>query len=257
KGDRRERGGRGERQERGGTPDHSGNPGTPGCKGEGEQPQTSAIIDLRNCKQLLAKGENASGQYTIYLENCKALTVFCDMDTDGGGWLVFQKRMDGSVDFYKGWEAYKNGFGNKLSEFWLGNENLHQLTKTGTFTLRVDLEDFEGNKGFAKYSNFRILGESENYRVHFDAYVTGNIGDSFSSHNNQAFTTNDKDNDAYGQNCAVLYKGAWWYKICHHSNLNGLYHKGTHSSYADGINWSTGKGYHYSYKRSEMKIRPE
>lgn len=70
------------------------------------------------------------------------------------------------------------------------------------------------------------------------------------------FTTKDQDNDTWSSNCAVKYKGAWWYRVCHASNLNGVYHHGKHSSYADGVNWSSWKGYHYSAKRAEMKIRP-
>ena len=71
------------------------------------------------------------------------------------------------------------------------------------------------------------------------------------------FTTRDQDNDNFRSNCAIEYKGAWWYNKCHHSNLNGLYLRGSHSSYADGVNWKGWKGHYYSLKRTEMKIRPE
>uniref|UniRef100_A0A670K3Z9 Fibrinogen C-terminal domain-containing protein n=1 Tax=Podarcis muralis TaxID=64176 RepID=A0A670K3Z9_PODMU len=96
----------------------------------------------RSCKELLSKGEFLSGWYTIYLPGCWPLRVFCDMDTDGGGWLVFQKRLDGSVDFYRTWNDYKKGFGNQLSEFWLGNENIHLLTREGNpaFDLGIRVE---------------------------------------------------------------------------------------------------------------------
>ena len=84
----------------------------------------------------------------------------------------------------------------------------------------------------------------------------GTAGDSFSYHRDHAFTTKDRDNDVSSGNCAVSFKGAWWYNSCHDSNLNGVYHLGKHSSYADGVNWNAWKGYHYSAKRAEMKIRP-
>ena len=87
-------------------------------------------------------------------------------------------------------------------------------------------------------------------------FFLGTAGDSFSGHRGYAFSTKDRDNDNDRGNCAVAYKGAWWYSDCHHSNLNGAYHHGKHSSYADGVNWYAWKGYHYSAKRAEMKIRP-
>ena len=86
---------------------------------------------------------------------------------------------------------------------------------------------------------------------------SGSAGDSLVRHGGYSFTTKDQDNDCWGKNCAVIFKGAWWYWECHYSNLNSLYHQGgEHSSYADGINWMHWKGYHYSMKRAEMKIRP-
>uniref|UniRef100_UPI00398F72AB ficolin-2-like n=1 Tax=Pristiophorus japonicus TaxID=55135 RepID=UPI00398F72AB len=225
-----------------------GDPGIPGKAGpKGDR-------GASNCKQLQDRGIILSGWYTIYLENCMSITVFCDMDTDGGGWLVFQRRMDGSVDFYRGWNSYKKGFGNQLSEFWLGNDNIHALTKTGSYQLRIDVKDFEDKKGFADYKSFKILDEAEKYRLILGEYSDGDIGDSLTLHNNYPFSTNDRDNP---RNCAEKSSGAWWYENCHYSNLNGLYLKGAHTSYANGINWRTGKGYNYSYKYTDMKIRPQ
>ena len=78
-----------------------------------------------------------------------------------------------------------------------------------------------------------------------------------SFHSGMQFSTKDQDNDIDGGSCAVTYKGAWWYKHCHHSNLNGEYLGGLHDTFADGINWEKFRGYHYSLKRSEMKLRPQ
>ena len=96
------------------------------------------------------------------------------------------------------------------------------------------------------------------YSYHLQC-VKISIGDSLTTegyHNNQAFSTKDKDNDAYSGNCATAYKGAWWYNSCHYSNLNGQYLGGPHESNADGVNWYDWRGYHYSLKQTEMKIRP-
>lgn len=86
--------------------------------------------------------------------------------------------------------------------------------------------------------------------------ILGTAGDSLTIQKGMPFTTKDSDNDHHKQNCAVLFKGAWWYNACHQSNLNGYYYLGKHKSYADGVNWYHWMGYHYSLKKTEMKIRP-
>ncbi|XP_078498162.1 ficolin-1-like [Lissotriton helveticus] len=251
----------GERGSKGdaGIPGQKGDKGTPGVQGTiGEQELDDILCKKgpKNCKELQDRGTIMSGWYTIYPEGCKALTVLCDMDTDGGGWIVFQRRWDGSVDFIRDWNSYKKGFGSQMTEFWLGNDNLHWLTSTGTYELRIDLHDFENNHHFAKYSSFQIAGETEKYQLTYEAFIVGNAGDSLSHHKGSPFSTKDQDNDKHELNCSEAFKGAWWYNGCHESNLNGKWWLGAHSSHADGINWKTGKGHNYSYKHSEMKFRP-
>ncbi|XP_039256390.2 microfibril-associated glycoprotein 4-like [Styela clava] len=181
--------------------------------------------------------------------------VYCDQTTDGGGWLVFQRRMNGLVNFYRDWNDYVNGFGETPSEHWLGLETLHQLTSSNSYELLIDMEDWEGNKRYARYSNFRVANAASYYTLYVSGY-SGNAGDSFCRHNGSNFTTKDRDYDDHVGNCAVLYKGAWWYSACHSSNLNGHYFVGgNHDSYADGVEWSAWKGHYYSLKFTEMKIR--
>uniref|UniRef100_A0A2K5DQL1 Ficolin 2 n=1 Tax=Aotus nancymaae TaxID=37293 RepID=A0A2K5DQL1_AOTNA len=249
-----EAGANGQRGERG-PPGAPGKAGPPGLKGDPQEPDL-CNTGPRTCKDLRDRGHFLSGWHTVYLPDCRPLTVLCDMDTDGGGWTVFQRRVDGSVDFYRDWAAYKQGFGSQLGEFWLGNDNIHALTARGTSELRVDLVDFEDNHQFAKYRSFQMAGEAEKYRLVLGAFVEGSAGDSLTSHNNQSFSTKDRDNDLHTQSCAVMYQGGWWYKTCHVSNLNGRYLGGAHDSFANGINWKSGKGYKYSYRASEMKLRP-
>uniref|UniRef100_A0A0B8RYV1 Ficolin 2 n=1 Tax=Philothamnus irregularis TaxID=1899461 RepID=A0A0B8RYV1_9SAUR len=242
-----------------------GDPGKPGKKGEKGDP--GEIDEKRleafqckkgapNCKELLKRGVVLSGWYTIYPQDCQPLEVLCDMDTDGGGWIVFQRRSDGSVDFFRDWAAYKRGFGSQLTEFWLGNDHLHRLSSLGKNELRVDLIDFDNQRSFAKYASFQVAAESDWYRLTLGSFTGGPAGDSFSIHDNMPFSTREKRLNPQSDNCAYSFKGAWWYNDCHQSNLNGRYWLGGHKTFADGINWYTGKGYNYSYKRSEMKIRP-
>ncbi|VDH95879.1 Hypothetical predicted protein [Mytilus galloprovincialis] len=135
---------------------------------------------------------------------------------------VFQRRQDGKKEFYRGWEQYANGFGNLNTEFWLGNDKLYKLTSNGHYKLRVNLAGFNGDKAFAKYSSFYVGDKTTNYKLTVNGY-SGTADDSLKYHDNRAFSTKDKDNDSDSSDCADRYKGAWWYRECHYSNLNGLY----------------------------------
>ena len=220
-----------------------------------EKTTPSQVPVFKDCRDALNNSYTQSGVYTIQPDSLPPFDVFCDMDTDGGGWTVFQRRQDGSEDFYRNWVNYTNGFGNLSNEFWLGLEFIHRLTNESDSELRVDLEDWNGVTAYAKYSSFQVRDASTTYTLEVSGYM-GNASDSLAAHNMRQFSTYDRDNDLNGSvNCAVMFKGAWWYYSCHWSNLNGLYHRGSHSSYADGVNWSTWKGPYYSLKFTDMKVR--
>ena len=176
------------------------------------------------------------------------------MSTDGGGWTVFQRRQDGSVDFFRGWDDYKAGFGQLTAEFWLGNDKIHRLTASRPSSLRVELEDWNRGEAYAKYGKFSIGDEQALYRLEVGSY-SGTAGDSLTYHNNMTFSTKDRDNDRWYSHCALLYNtGAWWYKTCHRSNLNGKYLGDTISF--KGIVWYYWKNTQDSLKFTEMKLRP-
>ena len=176
------------------------------------------------------------------------------MTSDGGGWTVFQFRMNGSQDFYLGWHDYENGFGDLSGEFWLGLSKIHRLTAS-TNMLRVELGDFDGNTPYAKYSTFWVGNSSSNYTLRVYGY-TGTAGDSLTTHNGRQFTTKDRDNDNARYNCAQAYHGAWWFSSCKASNLNGLYYRSGPQSGGNGLVWSRWKGTErYSMKATEMKLR--
>uniref|UniRef100_A0A667IIK9 Fibrinogen C domain containing 1 n=1 Tax=Lynx canadensis TaxID=61383 RepID=A0A667IIK9_LYNCA len=184
--------------------------------------------------------------------------VYCDMRTDGGGWTVSLPRCDGSVNFFRGWEANRDGFGKLTGEHWL--RRIHALTTQAAYELHVDLEDFENGTAYARYGSFgvglfSVDPEEDGYPLTVADY-SGTAGDSLLKHSGMRFTTKDRDSDHSENNCAAFYRGAWWYRNCHTSNLNGQYLRGAHASYADGIEWSSWTGWQYSLKFSEMKIRP-
>ena len=123
----------------------------------------------KNCAELYKADKQISGVYTIDPDGLGFFDVYCDQTTAGGGWTVFQKRLDGSVDFYRGWDGYKRGFGNLSGEFWLGLDKIHRLTKEQS-RLRVDLEDFNGNTAYAEYSLFDVGDEGSNYVLNLGTY---------------------------------------------------------------------------------------
>ena len=127
------------------------------------------------------------------------------METDGGGWTVFQRRQDGSVNFYKYWVDYENGFGNLTGEFWLGLSKIYRLTKQGSSYLRVEIRDFTGNSFYAQYPIFSIGDDSTKYRLNVSGY-SGTAGDSLKKHNGSPFSTRDNNND--NKNCTIAWKGA-------------------------------------------------
>ncbi|KAI8747798.1 BgiBFREP21.3 [Biomphalaria glabrata] len=222
------------------------------CNYEGKTNYTSLLQEIQNtlipqsCRGIIYKKER------VEVTLASGLKVMCDTKTDGGGWIIFQRRINGKVDFYRGWKEYRDGFGDyNIGEFYLGNENIFSLTSTGQYDLRIDLE-FNNTKYFAQYKDFKILSETEKYKLKIGKY-SGNAGDELSYHNNMFFTTFDRDNDVSSStNCAEYSSGAWWYVSCHRSNLNGLWGS---TSYSKGMIWAELTGWYKSVSFTEMKIR--
>ncbi|XP_072530690.1 angiopoietin-related protein 6 [Salminus brasiliensis] len=220
-------------------------------------PVTKTPGPWHDCQHVLDTGESTSGIYLLRpRQSNRLLQAWCEHGRALGGWTVIQRRQDGSVNFFRNWEQYKQGFGNLDGEYWLGLEHLYWLTSQATYKLRVVMEDWQGRQVYAEYDNFRVEPESDWYRLRLGNYQ-GDAGDSLSWHSNKAFTTLDRDKDAYTGNCAHYQKGGWWYHMCAHSNLNGVWYRGGHyrSRYQDGVYWAEFHGGSYSLKKVMMMIK--
>ncbi|TDH04962.1 hypothetical protein EPR50_G00137990 [Perca flavescens] len=234
-------------------------------------PAGSLIVHDRDCSELFDRLRSPSGFYRIRPKlHQEPFLVYCDME-DGGGWTVFQKRRHGKVDFNRDWVDYRDGFGDfKLwnDEFWLGNEHMYSLLSEGKNLVKIDLMDWDGQRSYSFYENFRITDEANKYRLQYGLY-SGRAGDALTGGgmveqwsaclSGMQFSTRDQDNDRYLQgNCAQENKAGWWFNRCHAANLNGkFYRTGKYKGqYDNGVVWGTWKGLWYSLRHTTMKVRP-
>lgn len=211
---------------------------------------------VHDCSTLRQAGLKASGVYTLFPFT---FPVFCDMETDGGGWTVIQRRIpkDTHEDFNRPWTDYRQGFGELSSEFWLGLEALHQLTHSSEYELRVDMRDFEIGSKYAVYGVFRVGPESDGYRLTATHY-SGNAGDALSVfHSGRKFSTFDRDQDtARNKSCAREKEGGWWFHACYAAHLNGLYpDEPERLSKGPEIRWWSNQDHVLVLNSVEMKIR--
>uniref|UniRef100_A0A182J0G1 Fibrinogen C-terminal domain-containing protein n=1 Tax=Anopheles atroparvus TaxID=41427 RepID=A0A182J0G1_ANOAO len=207
---------------------------------------------LKSCKEAPA---NSSGVNSIKMgEEGGAFDAFCEQNSFGGGWLVIQYRFDGSLDFYRNWTEYRNGFGDIKGEFWIGLEKIHQLTSSRPYELMVEMKDFQGNHRYAHYPEFEIGSEAEQYPLKKLGDYNGTAGDSLTYHAGMKFSTKDRDNDKYAKNCATMFEGAWWYKGCYNSHLNGRY---LNKDYGKTMFWYYFKNPHQELAYSRMMIRQQ
>ncbi|XP_058830484.1 microfibril-associated glycoprotein 4-like isoform X2 [Topomyia yanbarensis] len=222
---------------------------------EGRVSSTTGTEHPRSCDQILTR-KSAPYYVDIFRGILPPFEVYCDQEFEGGGWLVFQNRYNGAVDFYRSWREYKEGFGSLDGEFWLGLEKLHQITYSDHYELAIVMEDFHGETAYARYSSFAIGGEAEMYNLIKLGTYSGSANDSLIYHAKAKFSTFDSDNDENPTSCAMTFFGAWWYKSCHTSNLNSRFvPPGSNLEANKMIVWRKWKGDLHTLKKTRMMIR--
>ncbi|KAH8260105.1 hypothetical protein KR026_003102, partial [Drosophila bipectinata] len=219
------------------------------------------------------------GIYNIKLPGMSAFKAPCS----GSGWLVIQRRMDGSVNFNRSWTEYRYGFGKLTGEFFIGLEKLHRITRSDQYELLISLGKVDGSRDFVKYDDFRIGTEQNSYPLESFGNHTGGAGDSLKYHEYMKFTTYDRDNDLWNENCVKLCGGGWWFNQCatryifkryvhffylknvyihfqFYSSLNGRFYKdGKRMDNTYGILWKSWHNNDWSVSLTfvEMMIRPK
>ncbi|KAM3859103.1 fibrinogen-like 2a [Diretmus argenteus] len=230
------------------------------------------ILAPKDCADYSMLEVRKNGVYRVTPDpRNKTFEVFCDMESFGGGWTIIQQRLNGSVSFNRTWAEYKKGFGNLRGEFWLGNDHIHLLTKAKDTILRIELEDFEGVREYAKFDQFYVANEFLRYRLSISGY-SGTAGNAITfnkhfNHDQKFFTTPDRDNDMYPSgNCGAYYSSGWWFDACMSANLNGKYYHKRYKGVRNGIFWGTWHNmsteyyptnYRQAFKTVKMMIRPK
>ncbi|XP_062618432.1 ficolin-2-like, partial [Saccostrea cucullata] len=131
-----------------------------------------------DCKALLDNGKDQSGVYTIYPYGTisSPVSALCDMETQGGGWTVIQKRnRDENLSFIRTWEEYKNGFGTPPGDVWIGNDVINQLTKGNDSSLYVSITHVDDTTKYELYDRFSVSDETDKYRLYLAGPATGSL----------------------------------------------------------------------------------
>ena len=190
----------------------------------------------RDCYDLSCYGlsEGKDGPHTIYPVNPNLIpvNVSCDQETAGGGWIMYQRRVDGTLNFKRTWHEYKHGFGDNggnTTELWLGNENAYQLVKSYGIkgaTLRIEVDAFDGVHGWIESFNVLLEGENLLYRIYWKGCRASktSMRDDWNRHKAQTFKTFDMIGGLWA--CLLYFKGGWWYTKqggCGNVLMNGEY----------------------------------
>nr|XP_037290442.1 techylectin-5A-like [Rhipicephalus microplus] len=163
--------------------------------------------------------------------------------------------------FYRNWTEYANGFGDPDDEYWIGNKALHALTsEKENMSLRIVLSNSTEETVSFGYETFAVANETQSFQLQLESFSGSEEWDAMGHLSGQKFSTYDRDNSLYRLNCAVRFRGGWWYSNCLGGNLNGLNLNGHHDSLGDGIVWEKSPMItymlHYSYPKVQMMIRP-
>lgn len=173
-------------------------------------------------KQLETENKHSIDRLKAFENSCfsngnSTFKVECKSNIAGSGWTVIQQRINGAVDFRRDWTSYRNGFGECCAgDFFLGLEEIHRLTTEQPHVLYIHMEAFNGSTNFARYDEFAISGEDDQYRLIKLGAFSGTVENLLIQNINDKFSTYDRDHDKFGENCSTFWHAGtgWWFNAC-------------------------------------------
>ena len=241
------------------------------CGGGGLKERFIALVPkAKDCADVRSMGWAIDGVYGIGDSGVTSehyRSVLCQMSYLGGGWTVFQQRVDGVVSFAQDWKTYKMGFGSLDGSFWMGNDFIHQSTWPWLNNeIFVEMESPAGDVYFSMFDGFKVADEEDFYRLSVGNERPTGMGTSYTYtnlmnvHNNMKFSTvgidNDYDDESCSENCG---QGGWWYNACFFANPNGKYGQSWTVSQHERILWNDitydGSNQMFALTRIKMMFR--
>ena len=212
-----------------------------------------------NCQEWRDFGFDQSGVYYIYHDG-KEIPVYCMMK-EQHGWIAVQQRQVGSVDFYRNWTEYRNGFGDPATDYYLGNELIHQLTFGRQMQIAIMGQDFNDELRILYFDGFYIENEQTGYKLHAGTFSTDSpspesLAGNWLEKDGVSFSTKDNDNDPIADtHCAEYWNTAGWLTNCFTLCFNGPYSDTESVNDGLGVMWHAWKGWGSSLKHAGMYIR--
>ena len=209
-----------------------------------------AIHKNLGCREWGEMGHTTNKVYYIFHNRRKA-KVFCLLSASNA-WIMIQRRKDGKV-----WEGYKKGFGDPNSEYWLGNDMIHELTKDREMVIYFRGWSFANEYVAVAFQGFRIEDEGNKYRLHTGAYDFGAsaLSNDWTELDGMYFSAPGRDNDNATGHCARNLNSGWWFNNCGKMGFNGVYSQNSTIDSKKGIYWASFKGNFESLKKVEIYIR--
>ncbi|XP_017841444.2 fibrinogen-like protein 1 [Drosophila busckii] len=207
--------------------------------------------EKKKLEEQKTKDERKKCSPIINLPGLMPFKVLCNDDSPAGrGWIVIQQRINGLENFQRDWNTYRDGFGSFDGDFFLGLTKIHHMTFAQRHELYIYMEKFSKEWFAARYDNFSVASEKNNFQLESLGAYTGfnDNHDNFRPELYYIFATYDRKHSY----CPKQPYGGWWHGSCRGINLNGEYHLLEKKGDKNYLYWEK----YISLYKVQMLIRP-